>query len=56
MRVAIYVRVSTKKQTVDLQLADLNAVAMRSGWDVIAIYQVKDGTARAKTIDDGLCS
>jgi DNA invertase Pin-like site-specific DNA recombinase len=35
-RVAIYLRVSTDKQTTDNQLRDFEAVAERSGWNVLA--------------------
>ena len=38
-RVAIYLRVSTDKQTTDNQLRDLEAVAERSGWNVIGIFE-----------------
>lgn len=48
MKVAIYVRVSTKKQSVDLQLTDLHAVALRSGWEIMAIYQ-DEGFSGAKS-------
>lgn len=39
MRVAFYVRVSTKKQSVELQLSDLAAAANRLGWIVVNVYQ-----------------
>lgn len=39
MKVAIYVRVSTQHQSVDMQLADLQAVAGKSGWEVVKIYR-----------------
>lgn len=48
MKVAIYVRVSTKKQSIDLQLTDLHAVALRSGWEITAIYQ-DEGFSGAKS-------
>lgn len=51
MRVAIYVRVSTKKQTVDMQLHDLQAVALRSGWNITAIYR-DEGISGTKSSDD----
>ena len=38
-RVAIYLRVSTGKQTTDNQLRELEAVAARSGWDVTRIFE-----------------
>lgn len=39
MRVAFYLRVSTKKQNVDFQLSELNQMASRAGWSIIAIYR-----------------
>lgn len=38
-RVAIYVRVSSSKQATDNQRRELMAVAARSGWDVIRVYE-----------------
>jgi DNA invertase Pin-like site-specific DNA recombinase len=38
-RVAIYLRVSTDKQTTDNQRRELEAVAERSGWKVIKVYE-----------------
>src|SRR5450755_2104326 len=38
-RVAIYLRVSTDKQTTDNQRQELEAVAVRSGWQVIKVYE-----------------
>src|SRR6195256_5133117 len=38
-RVAIYLRVSTAKQDTDNQLRELQAVAERSGWDVVRIFE-----------------
>jgi DNA invertase Pin-like site-specific DNA recombinase len=38
-RVAIYLRVSTSKQDTDNQRLELNAVAARSGWHVVKIYE-----------------
>jgi DNA invertase Pin-like site-specific DNA recombinase len=38
-RVAIYTRVSTDGQTVENQLRELQAVADRLGWTVVAIYR-----------------
>ena len=38
-RVAIYLRVSTDKQTTDNQLRELQGVAERSGWDVVRIFE-----------------
>lgn len=37
-RVAIYARVSTDSQTVENQLAELQAVAQRQGWIVTAVF------------------
>lgn len=37
-RVAFYVRVSTDGQTVENQLGELRAVAMRHGWQVVQIH------------------
>jgi DNA invertase Pin-like site-specific DNA recombinase len=36
-RVAIYLRVSTAKQDTDNQHRELEAVAKRSGWDVVRV-------------------
>ena len=38
-RIAIYVRVSTDKQTTNNQRRELEAVAERSGWEVVKVYQ-----------------
>ena len=38
-RVAIYLRVSTSKQDTDNQRRELLAVAARSGWDVVRVYE-----------------
>ena len=38
-RVAIYIRVSTDKQTTGNQRRELEAVAERSGWKVIRVYE-----------------
>ena len=38
-RAAIYVRVSTDKQTVDNQVAALRQIAERRGWEVVEQYQ-----------------
>ena len=38
-RVGIYLRVSTDSQTTDNQRIELEAVAARSGWQVIGIYE-----------------
>ena len=38
-RVAIYLRVSTSKQDTDNQRRELEAVAKRSGWEVVKVYE-----------------
>ena len=38
-RVGIYLRVSTDGQTTQNQRRELEAVAARSGWEVVAIYE-----------------
>ena len=38
-RVAVYLRVSTSKQDTDNQLRELVAVAERSGWEIVGIYE-----------------
>jgi DNA invertase Pin-like site-specific DNA recombinase len=38
-RVAIYLRVSTSKQDTDNQRRELEAVAARSGWDIVRVYE-----------------
>ena len=38
-RVAIYIRVSTSKQDTDNQRRELEAVAKRSGWEVVRVYE-----------------
>jgi DNA invertase Pin-like site-specific DNA recombinase len=38
-RVAIYVRVSTDKQTVENQVRELRQIAERRGWEVVELYQ-----------------
>jgi DNA invertase Pin-like site-specific DNA recombinase len=37
-RAAIYVRVSTDKQTVENQVRELTAIAQRRGWEIVATY------------------
>ena len=37
-RAAIYVRVSTDKQTVDNQVRELRQIAERRGWEVVELY------------------
>jgi DNA invertase Pin-like site-specific DNA recombinase len=38
-RVAIYLRVSTSKQDTDNQCRELKAVAARSGWQIVKVYE-----------------
>jgi DNA invertase Pin-like site-specific DNA recombinase len=38
-RIAIYLRVSTSKQDTDNQRRELEAVAKRSGWDVVRVFE-----------------
>jgi DNA invertase Pin-like site-specific DNA recombinase len=38
-RVALYVRVSTDEQTTDNQRHELEAVAKRSGWNLVGVYE-----------------
>lgn len=38
-RAAIYVRVSTDKQTVENQVRELRQIAERRGWEVVELYQ-----------------
>jgi len=40
-RVAIYTRVSTNDQNLDIQINDLNEYAKQRGWEVFNIYQEK---------------
>jgi DNA invertase Pin-like site-specific DNA recombinase len=49
-RVAIYLRVSTDKQTTDNQRRELEAVAERSGWQVVQVYE-DSGISGAKGRD-----
>ncbi len=46
-RVALYVRVSTDEQTTDNQRRELEAVARRSGWKIVDIYE-DNGISGAK--------
>jgi DNA invertase Pin-like site-specific DNA recombinase len=38
-RVGVYLRVSTNGQTTESQRRELEAVAARSGWQVIGVYE-----------------
>ena len=48
-RVGIYLRVSTDSQTTDNQRRELEAVAGRSGWEIVGIY--RDAISGAKGRD-----
>jgi len=37
-RAAIYVRVSTDRQTVENQLRELRQIAERRGWEIVKVY------------------
>ena len=51
MKVAIYARVSTDKQTCENQLIELRAVAARSGYEIVAEF-VDEGISGAKGRQD----
>jgi DNA invertase Pin-like site-specific DNA recombinase len=38
-RVALYLRVSTGEQTTENQRLELEAVAARSGWEIVAVFE-----------------
>ena len=46
---ALYLRVSTDKQTTENQERDLRAVAQRSGWDIVQVYS-DHGVSSAKAV------
>ena len=46
----MYLRVSTDKQSVDMQRVELEAIAARAGWQIVAIYQ-DEGVSGAKSRD-----
>jgi predicted site-specific integrase-resolvase len=50
-RAAIYVRVSTDKQTIENQLRELRQIAQRRGWEVVHEYRdaVVSGTKSRET-------
>ena len=50
-RAAIYVRVSTDKQTVENQLQELRQIAERRGWEIVQEYQ-DAGISGAKGRDE----
>jgi DNA invertase Pin-like site-specific DNA recombinase len=49
-KIAIYVRVSTDKQTIENQERELRAVADRAGWQVVEVYK-DEGISGAKGRD-----
>jgi DNA invertase Pin-like site-specific DNA recombinase len=49
-RAAVYVRVSTDRQTVENQLRELRAIAERRGWEIVATYN-DAGISGAKSRD-----
>lgn len=49
-RVAFYLRVSTRRQTVENQRLELERVAAKAGWSVIEVYQ-DEGISGAKDRD-----
>ncbi|NVO16394.1 MAG: recombinase family protein [Rhodoplanes sp.] len=49
-RVALYLRVSTSEQTTDNQRRELEAVAERAGWQVVAVY-IDEGLSGSKGRD-----
>ena len=51
-RVAIYVRVSTDKQTIENQLSELHRIAERRGWEVVKEYR-DSGISGAKGVRHG---
>ena len=53
-RVAIYARVSTDKQTTDNQRRELEAVAARSGWDVVRVFEDVISGAKGRDKRPGL--
>jgi DNA invertase Pin-like site-specific DNA recombinase len=48
---ALYVRVSTDRQSVENQIADLTAVAKRRGWEIVQVYR-DEGISGAKGRED----
>jgi DNA invertase Pin-like site-specific DNA recombinase len=50
-RAAIYLRVSTDGQTVDNQRLELEQVAQRAGWEIVATYD-DDGVSGAKSREE----
>jgi len=50
-RAALYVRVSTDRQTVENQIAELSAIAKRRGWEIVEVYR-DEGISGAKGRED----
>src|SRR6478609_9270014 len=50
-RIALYLRVSTSKQDTDNQRRELKAVAARSGWEIVKVFQ-DNGISGAKGRDE----
>jgi DNA invertase Pin-like site-specific DNA recombinase len=50
-RAALYLRVSTGEQTTENQRRDLEDVAQRSGWEIVAVYE----DAGVSGVGDGTC-
>lgn len=50
-RAALYLRVSTDRQTVENQRRELEAVAQRSGWEIVELYE-DAGISGAKGRDE----
>ena len=51
-RAALYVRVSTDKQSVENQIRDLRLVAERRGWQVVEIYRDEVSAAPSGATSD----
>jgi DNA invertase Pin-like site-specific DNA recombinase len=54
-RAAVYVRVSTDRQTVENQLRELRAIAERRGWEIVATYN-DAGVSGPRSETNGLAS
>jgi predicted site-specific integrase-resolvase len=50
-RIALYLRVSTSKQDTKNQRRELEAVAARSGWEIVRVFQ-DNGISGAKSRDE----
>ena len=53
-RVALYLRVSTREQSTEMQRAALEGVAARSGWQIVAVYE-DAGISGARKCDEIGC-